>query len=549
MATKDSSPKLRKDNLLTGSAWITVSGIVSRALSALYVIPWNIWMGSAAVVASANALYGKVYHIYDFFLLVSTAGLPSAISKQISHYNALGEYEAGNQLFKQAIRVTAIIGVLFGAFMYFGADVVAALFTNSDPRSIPAIRALAIAVLILPTLSIMRGYFQGYGQMGPSAISMMLEQLARVAYMLAITYIIMQIQRGNYVDAVTKSTFASFIGAAISVLYLLTCFARQHQHLAELAHTGSHKIHFTAQDFTKEIFLQAIPFIIIDSAVTIFNLFDQATFNPMMQSFLKISQQQLDYYYSLFGFQANKLMMVAVSLATGIVSSAIPLVASLYTSKDTGKITQQIINILRLFGFFMLPATLGMWAVSRPLWGAFYGFDQLGIKMLRFSCLVALLIGLFMVLAAILQALYRNNLAIKYLLIGFGFKVIIQWPLVYWLHEYGPLTATVLALILICYLMLHRIYCLYPFNLKQLISQNLSKILLAAVIMAMVVWGVDIFLYTVTAKIGRILSAVYLLLEVVIGAGIYGYLTLKFRWLDQNLGLDAQRWRRWLHLK
>ena len=67
--------------------------------------------------------------------------------------------------------------------------------------------------------------------------------------------------------------------------------------------------------------------------------------------------------------------------------------------------------------------------------------------------------------------------------------------------------------------------------------------------MAMVVWGVDIFLYTVTAKIGRILSAVYLLLEVVIGSGIYGYLTLKFRWLDQNLGLDAQRWRRWLHLK
>ena len=126
MATKDSSQKLRKDNLLTGSAWITVSGIVSRALSALYVIPWNIWMGSAAVVASANALYGKVYHIYDFFLLVSTAGLPSAISKQISHYNALGEYEAGNQLFKQAIRVTAIIGVVFGAFMYFGADVVAA---------------------------------------------------------------------------------------------------------------------------------------------------------------------------------------------------------------------------------------------------------------------------------------------------------------------------------------------------------------------------------------------------------------------------------------
>ncbi|MFC0290713.1 putative polysaccharide biosynthesis protein [Bombilactobacillus bombi] len=539
----------RQDSLLSGSAWITASGIVSRALSALYVIPWNIWMGSAVIVASANALYGKVYHIYDFFLLVSTAGLPSAISKQISHYNALGEYEAGNQLFKQALKVTAIIGIIFGALMYFGAGWVAALFTNSDPRSIPAIRALAVAVLILPTLSIMRGYFQGYGQMGPSAISMMLEQLARVAYMLAITYIIMQIQRGNYVDAVTKSTFASFIGAGISVLYLLTCFARQQQHLKDLAASGSHDINFTAHDFTKEILLQAIPFIIIDSAVTIFNLFDQATFNPMMQSFMQISQQQLDYYYSLFGFQANKLMMVAVSLATGIVSSSIPLVASLYTSKNNQKITQQIINIIRLFGFFMLPATLGMAAVARPLWGAFYGYDRLGINMLRFSCIVALLIGFFMVLAAILQALYRNNLAIKYLFIGFGFKVLIQWPLVYLLQAYGPLTATVLALILICYLMLHRIYCLYPFDLRHLITHDLSQVFLAAVVMAIVVFGADWLLYALTAKIGRVLSAAYMLIEVGLGAAVYGYLTLKLRLLDQSLNIDANRWRKMLHIK
>ena len=149
------------DSLLSGSTWITASGIISRALSALYVIPWNIWMGSALIAASANALYGKVYHIYDFFLLISTAGLPSAISKQISHYNALGEYEAGNQLFKQALKVTAIIGVVFAGIMYFGAPEVAQVFTNGDPRSIPAIKALAIAILLLPTLSIMRGYFQG----------------------------------------------------------------------------------------------------------------------------------------------------------------------------------------------------------------------------------------------------------------------------------------------------------------------------------------------------------------------------------------------------
>lgn len=540
---------LKQDSLLSGSAWITASGIVSRALSALYIIPWNIWMGSAATVAAANALYGKVYNIYDFFLLVSTAGLPSAISKQIAHYNALGEYEASNQLFKQALKVTAIIGVVFAGIMYFGANLVADVFTNGDPRSIPALKALAIAVLLLPTLSIMRGYFQGHGQMGPSAISMMLEQLARVSYMLLITYIIMQIRHGNYVDAVTKSTFASFIGAGISMLYLLWGFWRQRQTLTQLAVNGSHEISFTAKDFTKEILLQAIPFIIIDSAITIFKLFDQSTFNPMMQSFMHISRQQLDYYYSLFGFQANKLIMVVVSLATGVVSSAIPIVSSLYTTKDTAKIQAQIVNIVKMFAFFMLPAALGMLAVSRPLWSAFYGFDALGIKIMQLSCVMALLLGFFMVLAAILQALYRNVLAIKYLVVGFLFKIVIQWPLVYLFHEYGPIVATILAMVLICYLMLKKIHALYPFNLATLFKQDLGKILVGALLMMVVVLLLDGGFYGIDHHIGRIKATSYMLVEVVVGAVIYGFYVLKTRLIDQVLAKDLTHLRQILHIK
>ncbi|UQS81867.1 polysaccharide biosynthesis protein [Bombilactobacillus folatiphilus] len=547
--SKQQTTTMKKDSLLSGSAWITASGIVSRALSALYIIPWNIWMGSAATVAAANALYGKVYNIYDFFLLVSTAGLPSAISKQIAHYNAMGEYEASNQLFKQALKVTAIIGLVFAAVMYFGAHYVALLFTNGDPRSIPALKALAIAVLLLPTLSIMRGYFQGHGQMGVSAVSMMLEQLARVAYMLLITYIIMQIQHGNYVDAVTKSTFASFIGASISILYLLYVFWRQRHTLTSLAQTGQHNINFTAKDFTKEIVWQAIPFIVIDSAITIFKLFDQATFNPMMQSFMHISHQQLDYYYSLFGFQANKLIMVVVSLATGVVSSAIPIVSSLYTTKDTAKIKTQIVNIIRLFAFFMVPATLGMLAVSRSLWSAFYGYDLLGIRIMQLSCLMALLLGFFMVLAAILQALYRNNLAIKYLVIGFIFKIVIQWPLVYAFHEYGPIVATMVAMALICFLMLRKIHALYPFNLKALLKHDLVKIIVAALLMMIVVLVVDGLFYGLDHHVGRVKAAGYMGVEVLLGAIVYGYYVLKTRLMDQTLDLNATKLRQLFHIK
>ena len=268
-----------------------------------------------------------------------------------------------------------------------------------------------------------------------------------------------------------------------------------------------------------------------------------------MQSFVRISQQQLDYYYSLFGFQANKLIMVIVSLATGVVSSSIPLVSSLYTQQKTESIKQQIRDILCLFMFFMLPAALGMLAVARPLWITFYAYSALGIKIMRLSCVMALLIGLFMVLAAILQALYKNGLAIRYLGIGFVVKIIIQWPLVYWLQAYGPIWATICAMIVICALMVTKINRLYPLPWSQILRRDLWPLIALAVVMLLVVWGIDGLVGQLDTTGGRLRSTGYLMLEIIIGAFIYGYWVLKKRSFDQILHISGDKLRNKLHIK
>ncbi len=535
-----------QDTMLKGSAWMTAGSIFSRILGAIYIIPWMAWMGSD--YPAANALFAKGYNIYSLFLIVSTAGIPGAISKQISHYNALDEYSTGNKLFKHGLKIMTFMGVIFGAVMFFGAPVLATLFTDGDPRSIPVIKSLAVAVLIIPILSILRGYLQGYSDMAPSAISQFIEQIARVIYMLVATYLIMVVNKGSYINAVVQSTFAAFIGAAVAIAILVLAILKKLPKLRRLSRSSKPVENLNERNFTREIFEQAVPFIILDAGITFFNLFDQSTFNQFMRMFVNATGAQLDNYYSLFGFQANKLIMIIVSLSSAMAVTAVPILSGLYSKGDKSKIEDQISNTLELFFFIMIPASLGMYAVAQPLWTTFYRYDALGVLMLQFSSVISILLGLFTVLSAVLQALYRNKLAIKYFIYGFIVKVVTQLPMIGIFHEFGPLVATSIGMAVVSWLMLRELHLSYPFQTGRL-SRRISGIILFSLIMFISVMFVNWVVFHFVGNSDRIISVVVLVLEAGLGGVIYGYLVLKTSLADKILGSKVERIRRIFNIK
>ena len=89
--------------MLRGTAWLTASNFISRLLGAIYIIPWYIWMGSYA--ATANGLFTMGYNIYAWFLLVSTAGIPVAVAKQVAKYNPCDEEEHSFALSSELFRL------------------------------------------------------------------------------------------------------------------------------------------------------------------------------------------------------------------------------------------------------------------------------------------------------------------------------------------------------------------------------------------------------------------------------------------------------------
>ncbi len=172
-----------RSKMLNGSAWMTAGNITSRILGAIYIIPWVTWLG--AYSDEANALYAQGYNIYSLFITISTAGIPSAISKLVAHYNGLNEYGVSQKLNRSALYMALASGVICGTIMMYIASW--PIVYNGDTNLIPVLRSLAWAIFIIPLMAISRGIFQGYSMMAPSAISQFVEQLFRIIYMLGAT--------------------------------------------------------------------------------------------------------------------------------------------------------------------------------------------------------------------------------------------------------------------------------------------------------------------------------------------------------------------------
>lgn len=504
-----------KEKMLRGSAWMTAGSIISRILGALYIIPWYSWFGSDKL--QANALYTKGYTVYSIFLMIAISGIPSAVAKQVAHYNSKNEYGVSKRLFKTSLVALFILGAVCTLVFWL----IAPWISQGDPRMVSIYRSLALALLIIPSMSLLRGYFQGFQDMAPSALSQLIEQFLRIIYMLLATYITIKVMGLPFEAGVWQSTFAAFVGAVGGTLLLVGYYLKHKKRLDELVSQSDDQLEITNATLLKEVLYQALPFIFIACAMSMFNLVDQFTFPVIMQQAGAYSMAQINALYALFAGNANKLIMIVVALSTAMATTAIPLLSEAVAKRDSNLMKKQLLESLELLFFVMLPAVFGMAAVSRPLYLVFYGYEATGIFVLAISAYVALAMGLFNVLGSLLQGIYENKQAIKYTALGLGLKLVLQYPLTLWLGVFGPLLATGIAMSWTSYLMLRFLYLKYDLPTGQL-QVNVNKMFMVALLM----FGVTLLFVGGYYMIFPGNSRWSALLGLSLAAGIGGYLYL-----------------------
>ncbi|AGU78428.1 polysaccharide biosynthesis protein [Streptococcus intermedius] len=540
----DQQTTTQQKQMLLGTAWLTASNFISRFLGAIYIIPWYIWMGKHG--AEANGLFTMGYNIYAWFLLISTAGVPVAVAKQVAKYNTMDQKDHSFTLIREFLKFMLLLGVIFAVVMYLLSPFFAHV-SGVGKELIPVMQSLSWAVLVFPAMSVIRGFFQGFNNLKPYAISQIAEQVIRVIWMLLATFFIMKWGSKDYVVAVTQSTFAAFIGMFASMAVLIY-FLWKANLLSSILHKPVSSTNINSRALLVDTIREAIPFIITGSAIQLFQIIDQVTFINVMKWFTNYTNSQLVVMFSYFSANPNKITMILIAVATSIGGVGIPLLTENYVKGDLKSAARLVQDNLSMLLLFLLPATIGSVLVARPLYTIFYGKpDRLALGLFIFAMLQTIILGIYTVLSPMIQALFQNRKAIIYFGYGVLVKLILQIPFIYLFRAYGPLLATTVGLIVPIVLMYQHIRQVTGLNQRILVKRSLLIGILTA-IMSLLIAIVEVVLGVVFHPNGRISSMLYLIMTGGLGIIIYGAMALRVRLLDRFIGEKAQSLREKFHI-
>lgn len=535
--------------VVRGSIWMTVGSLVSRILGAIWVIPWMAWMGGGMAADAAHGLFQIGYQPYGLLVELSTAGIPSAISQQVSHYNQIGEYEISKSIYKRAVQLMLITGIVSALVLWFIAPSYAELSAVANPAdAVRVIRALVPAVLVIPVMSVTRGFIQGHSDMSPSAISQMIEQFARVVFILVSVYLIMVIGSGDTVKAVSYSTFAAFVGALFSIFYLAGRI-RDNKYVIHRDYSESNnQVSISTKNLMIDIIKTALPFIIISTGISMSIFIDNFTFSPIMSRATDLSDLDIQILYGISHANANKLIMIIISFGTAMASTSVPVVSKLMARKDYSAVRLQFVQNVQMLFLVMVPASFGMSALAGPFYTIFYSHNAFGANVTRVYAFVGLLWALYIMLANFMKATNIVRPTIRALIIGLGVKLIVQVPAVWYFETYGMLISTIIGFVVMELLMFWEMDKKVSYN-KTFLAKRILLITIMGLIMMGLVYLVEAILYSFLDVESRLHAIIVLAVCVIVGGAVYVYMVLKTRLGEDVFGQPVRQLRLKLGIK
>lgn len=535
-----------QSKLLRGTFILTVGTFVSKFIGLFYVIPFYQIVGD-----HGTQLYNYGYVPYTIFISIATAGVPLAVSKFISKYNAMEEYAVGRKLFKSGLVIMMITGFASFLIMYYASPLFAELSIGDKKQAYSlsevttVMHAVSWALIVVPFMSLIRGFFQGHQSMGPSAVSQVVEQIVRIAFTILGAYVVLQVMHGGIVNAVSVSTFAAFIGAIGGLLVLFWYWFTRKKYLDELLLKDKGNVKISLPEIYKEILLYAAPFVFVGIANPLYQLIDQFTFTRAMDA---IHQYKLaDVAFSILNFQSQKIVIIPVSLATAFSLTLVPSVTRAFVANDRKDMNHQLDQAFQVLLFLTLPAALGLSLLAEPVYTVFYDHDPLGISVLSTYAPVAILFALYQVTAAILQGINEQRFTILSLLIGLLIKLSLNIPLIKAMGTQGAVLATALGYTasIVLNIVIIKIFSRYTF---KFVARRCSLIFILSGIMWVATMLTLKLLELFLTPESKLQSFIMIILCALVGAGVYFYLGLKTKLVYRLFGNQVDRIKQKLRL-
>ena len=391
----------KKQNFLHGAALLAIATAIVKLIGAFYKIPLKMIIGD-----QGYGYFITAYDIYTVLLMISTAGLPIAMSRMISQANALNRNSQVRRIYKTAMAIFLGLGIVStGLMMLFCREL--AQF-QGQPDAWAAIVCLGPCALLMCIMSAFRGFSQGQGDMRPTSNSQMLEAVIKLIVGLAAAFAIMY-----FTDSVALAAGGAILGVTVSCLvstfYLYACFRPAY---AQLPQTNDEVVSYAAT--AKSLLAIAIPITIGSAGLQILTVIETNLYMGQLRSSMDafMSGSDLDTWLLAYGYTGEALSRadaiqflmdtrkgiynmtqtifnMPCSFIIPITTSIIPAITAQLTLDNAKAVKSTEESAARITGLISLPCAVGLLVLARPVMALLGGYS--GDKLDLAAQLMALL--------------------------------------------------------------------------------------------------------------------------------------------------------------
>lgn len=533
--------KIKRNGFVEGTMIAYAAIVLSKLIGAFYSIPFYAIIGERGGV-----VYSCAYNIYNLFLTISTSGIPTAISIIISEYNSLKMFAAKEKAHKTARNAVFIISLAAFIVLFLSAPFIGRFFLGSDAQGddvTAAIRTVSFCLLVVPFLSIRRGYLQGHAYIAPSSASQVIEQFVRVFVILVGSYVTVNVLGKSQTAGVCVALTGALIGAITAYFYLLAKMRTNKSAFLPAPGDVVNNTTVSTGETIKKIARICIPLIIVAISSNIYDITDMKLIIVGLSSLDGFTADDSEVIASIIATWGPKICVLITSLAMGLTSSMIPHMVDCFVKNDRNGVNRRFNQAVGTILVLAVPMAVGMCLLSHPLYYVFYGESRFGPTLMRVLPFLRIFESISMVASMCLQSIGLAKVVCFTSVTGLLINAACDVPFIYlcnaiglpayWGAGFSSMLGYTVSIAAVLILLKKK----YGLKYMSLLNTLLKVIMGLVPMIAVVLILMNVLPFTG----GRLIQFILMAVVAVAGAVVYGIVTYKNKAIRDVFGDDFLR--------
>ena len=413
--------KDKKGSFIIQASVLAAASLIVRFIGFLYRLPLTELIGDRG-----NAIYSAGYYIYTFLLILSSAGLPAAISRLVSTRIAKGEYRNAQKIFRVSMIFAGAAGAIGMLVLFFFAEPIAK-FVDS-PNSVYCLQTLAPTLLIVGVMSVYRGYLQGMNIMTPTAVSQIFEQVFNAVFSVYLAWVLV---KQSIPLGAAGGTAGTGIGALAGLIVVMIFYNRMKpeiRHNMRIEEKGIYQE--TTGEAFKKLVVTAFPIIAGTAVFSMTNLIDMKMVMSGLMSSGAFTEAEAEVLYGQLSGKYVTLTTFPVSISSAMATAAIPNIAMAVTVGNKKEVKRKINTALKLAMIISIPAAVGIGVLGDQILRMLFPSYPEGGVLLKVGAISIAFLSFCQIVTGVLQGIGKIQIPVIGALLGAVVKIALNWILI-----------------------------------------------------------------------------------------------------------------------